>query len=75
MARDLPIIANVDDRKTIGEMFGEFLREAAVLAAVFIPLDRVMIGDTLTVGWYVAILGISGSLLVGGMVLERKRRK
>ena len=46
----------MDDRKTIMEMGGEFLREAAVLSAVFIPLDRVMMGDTLTFGWVVSIL-------------------
>jgi hypothetical protein len=36
----------MDNRKTVGEMLGEFLREAAVLTAVFIPLDRVMLGDS-----------------------------
>jgi hypothetical protein len=63
----------MDDRKTIAEMFGEFLREAAVLTAVFIPLDRALIGETLTLGWIVAILGVSGTLLALGMAVERKR--
>jgi len=64
----------MNDRKTVGEMLGEFLREAAVLTAVFIPLDRAMMGEALTPGWGVAILGISGGLLATGMGVERKRK-
>ena len=66
---------HMDNRKPIAEMFGEFLREAAVLTVVFIPLDRAMIREALTLGWVVAILGISGGLLTAGMTLERKRKQ
>jgi hypothetical protein len=33
----------MSDRKSVLEMFGELCREAAVLTAVFIPLDFVLI--------------------------------
>jgi len=56
-------------------MLGECLREAAALTAVFIPLDRVMIGQGLTPGWYVLILAISGTLAAAGMAFERMRKE
>jgi hypothetical protein len=64
----------MSDRKTIAEMGGEFLREAAVLIAVFIPLDLTMLREPLTVGWWMAILGISGGTFVAGVALERTRK-
>ncbi len=66
--------SGMSDRKTTAEMGGVFLREAAVLTAVFIPLDLVMMGESLTVGWWTAILGIAGGLLAAGMSLERMRK-
>jgi hypothetical protein len=62
------------ERKTILEMFGEFCREAAVLTAVFMPLDLILIERSLTLAWGVAILGISGGLLTLGMAMERWRK-
>jgi hypothetical protein len=50
----------VNERKTVAEMTGEFFREAAVLTAVFIPLDRLLLGEPLTVWAWMAIIGISG---------------
>jgi hypothetical protein len=32
----------MSEHKSIAEMLGEYLREAAVLSGVFIPLDRVL---------------------------------
>jgi hypothetical protein len=61
----------MDNRKSVPEMLGECLREAAVLTAVFIPLDKVMIGEALTPAWYLVILAISGTLVVVGMAVER----
>ena len=55
-------------------MLGEFLREAAVLTAVFMPLDRVLMDERLTLGWGVAILSLTGVLLGLGMAVERMRR-
>lgn len=56
-------------------MLGDFLREMAVLYAVFIPLERIMIQQApLTIAWLVTILGLSGGLLVGGLLLEVRRK-
>ena len=55
-------------------MLGEFFREAAVLTAVFIPLDRMLIGEPLTVWSWFAIIGISGGSLAVGVVFERRRK-
>ena len=63
----------MSDRKSVLEMFGEFCREAAVLTAVFIPLDFVLIDAALTLVRWIAILGISGGLLAIGMACERWR--
>jgi hypothetical protein len=65
----------MSDRRTIAEMLGEFFREAAVLTGVFIPLDRVLLGEPLTVWSWFAILGISGGSLAVGIVFERKRQQ
>ena len=54
-------------------MFGEFLREAAVLVAVFIPLDVVMTTKSLTFAHLLSTLALSGTLLVVGMYLETSR--
>jgi hypothetical protein len=64
----------MNERKTIAEMMGEFFREAAVLTAVFIPLDKLLLGESLTVWSFVAIIGISGGTLCLGMVIERRRK-
>ena len=53
----------MSDRKSALEMLGEFFREAAVLTAVFIPLDRLLMGEPLTVVLWTAILAISGGSL------------
>ena len=65
----------MSDRKAVLEMVGEFFREAAVLTAVFIPLDRMMTSEALTVGWAIAILLISGGSLALGVAVERLRTK
>jgi hypothetical protein len=64
----------MNDRKSVLEMFGEFFREAAVSTAVFIPLDRVLMSEPLTVGLWTAILGISGGSLAVGIAFERRRK-
>jgi drug/metabolite transporter (DMT)-like permease len=63
----------MSDRKTVAEMSGEFFREAAVLTVVFIPLDRLLLGEPLTSWSWIAILGISGGSLGLGIVIERWR--
>ena len=69
----MPFIARMSERKTLLEMAGEFFREAAVLTAVFIPLDFVLIDAALTLVRCIAILGISGGLLAVGIACERWR--
>jgi hypothetical protein len=56
-------------------MIGEFLREAAVLVFVFIPLDLIINQRPLTPGWYVAIVVMPAAFLAGGVLIERKRRQ
>lgn len=60
------------ERDSAAEMFAEFLREAAVLVLVFVPLELYRHG--LTWGWLAGIIGFSFGLLIAGIVLERKRR-
>jgi len=54
-------------------MFGEFLHEAAVLVAVFAPLDSSLRGEPVSIGRFSAIAGISAGLLVLGVMIERQR--
>jgi hypothetical protein len=70
----LPKTFAMSDRKSVLEMLGEFFREAAVLTAVFIPLDQLLMDEVLTVGLWMAIIGISGGSLTLGFVVERKRK-
>ena len=62
-----------DGKKTVAEMMGEFLREAAVLVAVFIPLDMIFTGHPLPRPLFA--LGMCTFLLclVCGIILERMR--
>jgi len=64
----------VDHQKSIAEMISEYLRESAVLVAVFIPLDRILSqGKTFTRQWFWITVGVSAVLLVAGITLERVR--
>ena len=65
----------MDRQKSIAEMISEYLREAAVLVAVFIPLDRILSqGKTFTRQWFWITVGVSAVLLVAGITLERVRQ-
>lgn len=62
-------------RRTVPEMVGEFLREAAVLVFVFVPLIRVFeLGETLTVGDVLFTLLAGSILLTAGILFEVKRK-
>ena len=64
----------MDRQKTIAEMISEYLREAAVLVAVFIPLDRILSQEkSFTRQWFWITVGVSAILLVAGRTLERVR--
>jgi len=64
----------MSERKSLAEMAGEFLREAAVLIAVFGILDKVLRNEGPTLAWTVAVLAVALILLVGGCILERRRQ-
>ena len=63
-----------DDRDSVAQMLGEFLREAAVLTVVFLPMDKFIRGDALTWKFWGAIVGLSGGLLAVGIAVERRRQ-
>ena len=62
-------------RKSIVEMLGEFLREAAVLVLVFGFLDQFSSGRPLNAIWTAFILLVSGLSLALGILFERERRE
>jgi hypothetical protein len=55
-------------------MIGEILREAAVLVAVFIPMDRIVSeGKTFTATWVGITIALSVALGAVGIVVEMFR--
>jgi len=55
-------------------MFGDFLREAAVLTAVFLPMDWILVEkNDLTWRFIWNTAGLSLGLLVLGIVIEKAR--
>ena len=63
------------DSKTVAEMIGEYVREAAVLVGVFAILDKLVEGREVTWTWAVTGLSASLALLVGGILIEVARRR
>ena len=61
--------------KTVAEMLGEYLREAAVLVGVFAILDKLVEGREVTWTWAVTGLSASVALLVVGILIERARQR
>lgn len=61
-------------KKTIAEMLAEFLREAALLIFVFVPLDALFSRGSMP--GIVGVLGIATSavFLAAGILVERMRR-
>jgi len=60
--------------KDVGEMIGDFLREAAVLVLVFFPLDIAMKdGGNIPLSFVSVVIALSLSLLVAGIYFEKKR--
>ncbi len=64
----------MDGKQTVAQMLGEFLREAAVLVAVFAPLDMAIQKIPFTLLNVIAILASVGFLLVLGILVEVARR-
>jgi len=63
------------ERKSVQEMLGEFLREAGVLVLVFGFLDLYMAEKPVTFWFAVGILSLSGFLLVSGILAEITRKE
>ena len=60
--------------KDVIEMFGEFLREAAVLAPVFFLLEYAIKYDgKLTLNFVILVLSLSLLLLTLGIICEKAR--
>ena len=62
-------------RLGIAEMLAEALREAAVLVAVFCPLETTFSDKPMTQAWVVKMVAVAMALLVTGVILERIRRR
>ena len=63
-------------RQKIARMLGEFLREAAVLTAVFVPLVRLVEQEKpLTFTWLFTTLIVSLVLLAVGILIEVRIRE
>ena len=58
--------------RSVGRMSGEFLREAAVLVAVFAPLDAIVNGHSMTPLYLVNTLAIVGGCLFLGVLMGVK---
>lgn len=64
----------MNGKQTVAQMLGEFVREAAVLVAVFAPLDMAIQKTPFTLLNVVAILASVGFLLVLGILIEVARK-
>lgn len=62
----------MSEKRTVAEMFAEYLREAAVLVLVFAPLDTAVAG-ALTLKVVLGTLAMSAFLLGIGIFLEVRR--
>jgi hypothetical protein len=60
-------------KRTTAEMIGEFVREVAVLVAVFWPLEMEFNRMPFTPQNMSVIMLVVGSLLILGIVIERLR--
>jgi hypothetical protein len=60
------------EKSSVSEMIGEFLREAAVLILVFVPIEFYKTKD-ISLSWFLVIVGFSILMLISGVVLERIR--
>ena len=60
--------------RTTARLIGEFMREAAVLVAVFVPLDWTVENRPLTTSLVVAIIVVVAGLMSVGVLLEMKGR-
>ena len=64
--------------KSLAEMLGEYLREAAVLILIFVPIDLLIPkgegqGHSISAKWLIATLALSLAMLGAGMWAERRK--
>ena len=60
-------------RKAVSEMIGEFLREAGVLLAVFVPLEALFAGKTVAATTVAVGMVVSAVFLILDVTVERLR--
>jgi hypothetical protein len=70
---DYTSVRRESDRRSALEMIGEFMREAAVLVAVFMPLDMTIEGKPWTGARVAGTAVISLGLLAAGVIIEKFR--
>jgi hypothetical protein len=70
---EAPLSAARAGNRTLAEMIGETLREAALLVAVFGWLDRVVQQEPFWGAWAWTILAVAMVLYVLGVLIERLR--
>jgi hypothetical protein len=61
------------ERKDVPEMVGEFLREAGLLLAVFLPLDTLFSGKALATKTFLSGMAVCLACLILGVTVERTR--
>ena len=61
------------EKESVAEMIGAFLREAAVLVLVFVPLEVYKSPPIRPLPWLLGVLAFSSVTLGLGIVLERNR--
>jgi drug/metabolite transporter (DMT)-like permease len=73
MSMDDALLRRESGRRSALEMIGEFMREAAVLVAVFMPLDMTIEGKPWTGARLAGAAVISLGLLAVGVTIEKLR--
>ena len=67
-----PVLPPMTNRKTLAEMVGELLREAAALVAVFGLLDE-LVRKELTGGWLVGTIVVAVLFFAVSATMEMRR--
>ena len=65
----------MSDNRSNEEMLGEVLREIGVLIVVFFTFDEWITLNTLTWKFVLISVSLSAACIIGGMWLERNRRR
>ncbi len=68
-----PMPGELAASRTLAEMIGETLREAALLVAVFGWLDRVVQEEPFFGEWAWTVMGLAAILYALGVLIERLR--